>query len=650
MKRFLAVLLTAALLVPTASAFDWREWVLVETEGRCYNGERFSQFDSLQVEIIEQDGRYGAINHYGDQILPCIYGYIYPDDYIGVLQVTDAQMNLMGIFDFAGNVIIPMEYERIFWWTEDGDYYACKKDGKWGLLDRNATIIIPFSYAELYTPDETGWLHANLGEDQWGMINLDNEVMIPFQYTDVGIFHGDLIIVQQGGKYGIINRQNELVVPIEYDYLHYNAPYDDEPAYYDAKKNGLSGTLYADGSPWIPCEYWSIMGFHNGIAMASREAGQWYVINENNETVLPIGPNQRMEEVVTADGEGFSYYSYFVVSDLGVDDGVTERRLYSNTGALLRTQKGQFAEYCTEGRLAYEEKGLWGYLDEAGQVAIPAQFQYADIFHRSVAVVHIEHKAGLINTAGELLVPAEYDEIYIYADTGEVTGQRDGIGYYLTGDHAGEPVPEHLDSRYLTPAYDKTFSEYQGEHGMGLVAADGAVVTSAIYESFSRSSDRWILEKPDGTQDFLFRVPLNTAFVRRQTIELDGTPTELQTYALRDEQGNETNYVRLRDMAYLLDGTAAQFNVAWDGGISLAAGEGYTSDGSELAVPFRTSRSYIPADPTVQLNGAAATMEGIVLTDTFGGGYTYYKLRDLAALLGFTADWSAERGIFVKTA
>ena len=43
-----------------------------------------------------------------------------------------------------------------------------------------------------------------------------------------------------------------------------------------------------------------------------------------------------------------------------------------------------------------------------------------------------------------------------------------------------------------------------------------------------------------------------TAYMRRQTIELDGHDVTLQTYALPGSNGGETNYVRLRDIASLL--------------------------------------------------------------------------------------------------
>lgn len=52
---------------------------------------------------------------------------------------------------------------------------------------------------------------------------------------------------------------------------------------------------------------------------------------------------------------------------------------------------------------------------------------------------------------------------------------------------------------------------------------------------------------------------------------------------------------------------------------------------------------------TVDVDGKAADLAAFTLTDDAGGGYTYYKLRDLGATLGFKVDWTAQRGIFIET-
>ncbi|NCE63791.1 hypothetical protein D1159_04150 [Pseudoflavonifractor sp. 524-17] len=140
-----------------------------------------------------------------------------------------------------------------------------------------------------------------------------------------------------------------------------------------------------------------------------------------------------------------------------------------------------------------------------------------------------------------------------------------------------------------------------------------------------------------------------TAYAATQTVQVDGKAVEFQAYALKDEKGNATNYVKLRDVAYVLNGTSAQFNVGWDGAINILPGQGYTAAGGEMQTPFSGDRSYTTSAAETRVNGSAVKLEAIELKDDKGGAYTYYKLRDLGTALGFKVDWSAQRGIFIET-
>lgn len=140
-----------------------------------------------------------------------------------------------------------------------------------------------------------------------------------------------------------------------------------------------------------------------------------------------------------------------------------------------------------------------------------------------------------------------------------------------------------------------------------------------------------------------------TAYPATQTIDLDGKKVEFQMYQLRDADGNGTNYVKIRDLALALNGTAAQFAVDYDGSVDLVAGKPYTPNGSENKTPFSGERTYsLPGNPT-KVNSSVSDLQAIVLTDDSGGGYTYYKLRDLGSKLGFNVDWSVEKGVFIET-
>lgn len=140
------------------------------------------------------------------------------------------------------------------------------------------------------------------------------------------------------------------------------------------------------------------------------------------------------------------------------------------------------------------------------------------------------------------------------------------------------------------------------------------------------------------------------AYASTQTVKIDGVPVTFYAYALKDASGNDTNYVKLRDVAQALNGSAAQFEVGWgDGGIAMETGKPYTPNGSEMVQSFSGDQPYAPNAAAIQIDGKAVALSAITLTDAQGGAYTYFKLRDLGDALGFTVDWTAADGIVILT-
>lgn len=135
-----------------------------------------------------------------------------------------------------------------------------------------------------------------------------------------------------------------------------------------------------------------------------------------------------------------------------------------------------------------------------------------------------------------------------------------------------------------------------------------------------------------------------------ETITLNGNKVTLPTFQLFDANGGGTNYVRLRDIAALLDGTAAQFDVSWNGKVVIVPRTAYASrNGTEGVSPFSGDQPYTKLGDSVLVGGANKTLEGIVLTDNSGGGHTYFKLRDLGTQCGFAVDWQQGVGIIINT-
>ena len=146
-----------------------------------------------------------------------------------------------------------------------------------------------------------------------------------------------------------------------------------------------------------------------------------------------------------------------------------------------------------------------------------------------------------------------------------------------------------------------------------------------------------------------------TAYATSYAILVDGQSISFDAYALKDASGNDTNFLKLRDLAHVLNGTAAQFDVGWDsaqGAIVIVPGAPYTSaNGTEMSAPFTGNQAYVHSTAPILIGGEPADLTAITLTDASGGGYTYFKLRDLGAVLGFQVDWDAQAGaIVIRTA
>jgi D-alanyl-D-alanine carboxypeptidase len=124
---------------------------------------------------------------------------------------------------------------------------------------------------------------------------------------------------------------------------------------------------------------------------------------------------------------------------------------------------------------------------------------------------------------------------------------------------------------------------------------------------------------------------------------LDGLAMPLPAYLIEG-----AHYFRLRDVAYLLSGTAKQFGiVSWDPETSTAillSGLHYDVGEGGL-IELDGPRPYAPTSSIIFFDGVECDFE-IYLID----GFNYFKLRDLAILMDFFVYWiDATRTVIIET-
>lgn len=108
-----------------------------------------------------------------------------------------------------------------------------------------------------------------------------------------------------------------------------------------------------------------------------------------------------------------------------------------------------------------------------------------------------------------------------------------------------------------------------------------------------------------------------------------------------------SNYYKLRDLASLLSGTAAGFQVGYSAGdrtMTALTGQPYTAVGGELSRGEDQSASCVKSDWTLSVDGTPVTCQIYNI-----GGNNYFKLRDLGAALGFGVDYdTAKRTVLLE--
>lgn len=180
-----------------------------------------------------------------------------------------------------------------------------------------------------------------------------------------------------------------------------------------------------------------------------------------------------------------------------------------------------------------------------------------------------------------------------------------------------------------------------GAHAIELEDPEGGAAVTPTGASTSQSAPAAIAdndESSDPEQGIAVVVgittkspPLRKASVTQDKITLDGAAVRPAGYNLNDE-----NYFKLRDIAYLMDGKKAQFDVGWDGAtssITMTTAQKYQKVGGEMGGAS--------AKPTIKESNARILVDGraVSMTAYNINGNNYFRLRDIAAQIGFEVDY-----------
>lgn len=148
------------------------------------------------VAQVSRNGKIGYVNESGKEVIPCAYdridGYFNGD---GLVKVSESGWN-WGIIDTLGNTIIPLCYEEIVL-VEDQEFYAAKRDGKWGIVDRAGQEVILCKYDNQFRFVD-GYAQVQI-DGMWGIIDSKGKEIVPcdYEYVDLPFSSGVILALME---------------------------------------------------------------------------------------------------------------------------------------------------------------------------------------------------------------------------------------------------------------------------------------------------------------------------------------------------------------------------------------------------------------------------------------------------------------------
>ena len=190
------------------------------------DGERVTPF--LFKEILSND-KWGLVDEAGAEILPCEYQQIQWLDN-GLIWAGKEYHSGFSLFDETGKELLTTEYDfitradnlepmREHEYLNKAELLFLEKGKKWGVVDKSGKIVIPIEYEFVY-----GWTEeicAARKNGKWGHVDFKGKSITPFVYDNAEMFSNGLAKVEMNGKWGYVDMQGSLVIPCEYDTAEY---------------------------------------------------------------------------------------------------------------------------------------------------------------------------------------------------------------------------------------------------------------------------------------------------------------------------------------------------------------------------------------------------------------------------------------------
>ncbi len=440
------------------------------------------------------------------------------------------------------------------------------------------TFVLAFVSLGLWANLPQAGEYAVFSKDNKKGLKERDRVVIPAQYQDLGWSSGTLVLVdgvlgyKENGLWGLINLKNKKIISPHYSHL---LPFRDNlviAAKYDHQsQQNLFGIIDIKGHQVLALNYEDLKPFNELLIAAKTQAGQrrYGLLNEDFDQLInyiydAITPLQDQYAAVSQHGKlgVINKQGQIVVNpkyqDIQYKNGVLRGKPFSQFE--LKTSTNKFVAAHQAESITPINRNLYLTKGKSGSALVNTlgtdikSFANSIIFDFSgngLAVIEKEHKFGLVNEAGSLLLPLEYDTIWV--DQSYIGLKRSNLNWILMNDQLVRvsqkdyqqidpgseglfPMKRHgswgfMNTRgveVIPPQYEavKTFQNglAQARYGgsWGMINREGDWVIRPRYQKISSVDDRRFLVH-DGREVSLFELNRGVLYTTKNRLTPAGT-------------------------------------------------------------------------------------------------------------------------------
>ena len=412
-----------------------------------------------------------------EALLPSQFDWGYDSETDLIVVVKDNKKGLYSIVD--NRILVEPEYDSISSlgmlcngsalyivknYSNDDHY---RWNGKCGLIKDTGEVLLPPEYLKI---EHLGFslLVITSNDRKYFLYDIESERLLSVEFSQVfkfgerndSYYWGDekvikdskLAIVRSDNKYGAINSLGEIILPVEYPSLVLKN--GDILVCNDISFDSLGRTVVSNGSLTVPIKdcYKSATLLDNNLIVAKKD-DYWGCVNLSMRGILPfiyesIDAHDRVF-IVSRKNQNSDSLEYGVVdiqNNIIVPFSDVEEMVFDK-GLFIFKKDDLYGAYSDKGILicdaSYEKlEGLNGFLIKVGRSDV--EYDGGEDWYTERVVT----RWGLINIAGEEVLPSDYKEIEEKGDSGFIqikqyryVGLLDATGkivlepkYYQIGD------------------------------------------------------------------------------------------------------------------------------------------------------------------------------------------------------------------------